>query len=789
MGNIQSSNIKKTEDTKNSLLKKMDIIAANYITTLNIDEMTNLIDKEKCGNIEIFTKNEFEKKFSFVDIQYLRQRQEHGIVKNHVDNAEVIIIPKKEDLRPRELTRKHRLCEGIAKYYIKLGQVYSSIVKTLNPIYASDVNEIDIFDLYNVGINDLEENDKKNNNPKKFDNLCDKRIRLLFQIVDKYNEQLKELDKEKSGDVVIDNSELKEISTQLGGDMQPQMMQQVPQPQMMQQVPQSQMMQQSPQTQMMQQVPQPQMMQQVPQPQMMQQVPQPQMMQQVPQPVQQMTQQVPQPQMSEEQYMEQPQLVEQQYTEQPQLVEQQYTEQPQLVEQQYTEQPQLVEQQYMEQPQMSEEEVEQSMEQPQMSEEEVEQSMEQPQMSEEEVDQYMENIISPVDLNSLNNLNIDEGLDIDDNKPGICKINENMNSLYEEVGISELEELFKDKYDYENSKYVMSDSSKSKYIELVKKFQETFSGKELNNSILSKITNLFSFGNNTELEAKSFKDIKLVDFNKELDSCKREVNFDYESDETKLLFIEYAEHLKNMLYNTREFYKQLKDNLKKLFEFIEDTKTGEVYPMVHRNLTEVKLNSIAETTRVVITELYLTCNKDFTKGLELYKKIIYTQLLNRDLNRIDNLEKDMENTVIEEQQPEEEVEEQVPQEDVAVEEQAPQEEVAVEEQAPQEEVAVEEQAPQEEVAVEEQQPEEEVAVEEQQPEEEVVVEEQQPEEEVVVEEQQPEEEVVVEEQQPQIDSSSIKNTNSNTESLDSLKISTLDESENKEKQNQVNNNA
>ena len=722
MGNIQSSNTIKTEDTKNSLLKKMDIIAANYITTLNIDEMTNLIDREKCANIEIFTKSEFEKKFSFVDVQYLRQRQEHGVVKNRVDNAEVIVIPKKEDLRPRELTKKHRLCEGIAKYYIKLAQVYSSIVKTLNPVYASDVNEIDIFDLYNVGINDLEENDKINNNPKKFDNLCDKRIRLLFQIVDKYNEQLKEAEKEKNEDVVIDNSELTEISTQLGGDYGYQMMPPQPQQQMMPQQPHQQMM--------------------PPQPQMMQPQPQSQMM--PPQPPSQMMPSQPQ----EEQYMEQPQ-------------EEQYMEQPQ-------------EEQYMEQPQ------EQSQE---------EQYMEQPQMTQSQEEQHDKNIASPIDLASLNNLNNDdESVELDEGKPGICKINENMSSLYEEVGISELEELFKDKYDYENSKYVMSDSSKSKYIELVKKFQETFSGKELNKSILSKITGLFSFDNNEELEAKSFKDIKLIDFNKELDSCKREVNFDYESDETKLLFIKYAEHLKNMLSNTREFYKQLKYNLKKLFEFIEDTKTGEVYPMVHRNLTEVKLTSIAETTRVIIAELYLTCNKDFTKGLELYKQIIYTQLLNRDLNRIDNLEKDMENTVIEEeQQPDElvvEEEEQQPDEVVEEQEEQQPDELVVEEeeQAPDEVVVEEQEQVPDEVVVEEQeqQPQEVVEEEQEQQPQEVVVEEQE-------QQQQPEEveekQAEVVEQDPQMDSSSINNTNSNTESLDSLKISTLDEPENKEKQN------
>ncbi len=793
MGNIQSSNTIKTEDTKNSLLKKMDIIAANYITTLNIDEMTNLIDREKCANIEIFTKSEFEKKFSFVDVQYLRQRQEHGVVKNRVDNAEVIVIPKKEDLRPRELTKKHRLCEGIAKYYIKLAQVYSSIVKTLNPVYASDVNEIDIFDLYNVGINDLEENDKINNNPKKFDNLCDKRIRLLFQIVDKYNEQLKEAEKEKNEDVVIDNSELTEISTQLGGDYGYQMMQPQPQQQMMQPQSQQQMMQ--PQPQMMQPQPQSQMMPPQPQSQMMppQSLSQPQMMQ--PQPQSQMMPQQPQQQMMPPQsQMMQPQSQQQMMPSQPQSqqqmmqpLSQQQMMQPQSQQQmmqpqeeQYMEQPQ--EEQYMEQPQE-----EQYMEQPQEQSQE-EQYMEQPQMTQSQEEQHDKNIASPIDLASLNNLNNDdESVELDEGKPGICKINENMSSLYEEVGISELEELFKDKYDYENSKYVMSDSSKSKYIELVKKFQETFSGKELNKSILSKITGLFSFDNNEELEAKSFKDIKLIDFNKELDSCKREVNFDYESDETKLLFIKYAEHLKNMLSNTREFYKQLKYNLKKLFEFIEDTKTGEVYPMVHRNLTEVKLTSIAETTRVIIAELYLTCNKDFTKGLELYKQIIYTQLLNRDLNRIDNLEKDMENTVIEEeQQPDElvvEEEEQQPDEVVEEQEEQQPDELVVEEeeQAPDEVVVEEQEQVPDEVVVEEQeqQPQEVVEEEQEQQPQEVVVEEQEQQQPEEVEEKQAE----VVEEDPQMDSSSINNTNSNTESLDSLKISTLDEPENKEKQN------
>jgi hypothetical protein len=79
MGNIQS-NVEKTENTKFSLLKKIDIIAAHYITTLNMEELMSLSDKEKCEDIEIFTKKQFEKNFNFVDIQYIKQRQEKGLI-------------------------------------------------------------------------------------------------------------------------------------------------------------------------------------------------------------------------------------------------------------------------------------------------------------------------------------------------------------------------------------------------------------------------------------------------------------------------------------------------------------------------------------------------------------------------------------------------------------------------------------------------------------------------------------------------------------------------------------
>ena len=154
MGNIQS-NVEKTENTKFSLLKKIDIIAAHYITTLNFKELMSLTDKDKCKNIEVFTRKQFDKNFNFVDIQHIKQRQEQGLIKNYLDNSEVIVIPKNQDLKPRQLTKKNRLCEGIAKFYIKLSQVYSSIVKTLNPIYVSEIDNLDIFQLYNIGINDV----------------------------------------------------------------------------------------------------------------------------------------------------------------------------------------------------------------------------------------------------------------------------------------------------------------------------------------------------------------------------------------------------------------------------------------------------------------------------------------------------------------------------------------------------------------------------------------------------------------------------------------------------------
>jgi hypothetical protein len=590
MGNIQS-NVEKTENTKFSLLKKIDIIAAHYITTLNMEELMSLSDKEKCEDIEIFTKKQFEKNFNFVDIQYIKQRQEKGLIKNYLDNSEVIVIPKNTDLKPRQLTKKNRLCEGVAKFYIKLSQVYSGIVKTLNPIYVSEVEDIDIFELYNMGINDLDDDGKVKKNMKKFDNLCDKRIRLLFQIVEKYNNELlkyneDEEEKQKGGDQqqqpMIDENPMI-----VGNQSQKPLESPAPAPPMASSAPQP-MASSAPVPPMASSAPQP-MESPAPAPPMESSAPQPM---ESPAPAPPIESQAPAPPMASSPPA-------------PPMA----SSAPQPMESSAPAPP-----------------------------------IENQESYEEDLATELPNIEDDVEEEKII---IEENTD----KPKLCKINEDMPSLFDEVGISELEDLFKDKYDFENSKYVMSDDSKIKYKELVKKFQETFSGKELNKSIVSgsffkNITDSLGLTEKSkEFEAQRFKDIKLVDYNKEIDSCKYDIKFDYESDETKLLFIKYAEHIKKMLVNTRKYYRDLKDNLKKLFEFIENKNTGETYPIVNRDLTEIKLNSIADTTKVIITELYLQCNKDFTEGLEIYKKILYTQLLNRDLNRIANLNKEMENTI------------------------------------------------------------------------------------------------------------------------------------------------
>ena len=136
MGNSQSNN--KNKDDIISFLLKIDSFAKKYLFDPKITHSTKMGDVDYCDNLVIMTSEIISKNLSTLSIEYLAQRTENGIEIDKMDKEKVIYLNKSEinNLDEKNKTKKRRLCIGIAKFYVKIAQLYSAILKTINPVYV-----------------------------------------------------------------------------------------------------------------------------------------------------------------------------------------------------------------------------------------------------------------------------------------------------------------------------------------------------------------------------------------------------------------------------------------------------------------------------------------------------------------------------------------------------------------------------------------------------------------------------------------------------------------------------
>ena len=78
-----------------------------------------------------------DKYLTIEDVTYLKQRMEANVPVNKIEKEKMLYFSKDNlnNLNVKVPLTKKRMCIGIAKHYIKIYQVFSSIVKTINPIY------------------------------------------------------------------------------------------------------------------------------------------------------------------------------------------------------------------------------------------------------------------------------------------------------------------------------------------------------------------------------------------------------------------------------------------------------------------------------------------------------------------------------------------------------------------------------------------------------------------------------------------------------------------------------
>ena len=141
MGNSLSNN---NSDANNNddFLKSIDDIATNYIFKQNIVDMLRFSDSNYRENFIILTCHLLDKKLSNVDIEIIKKRVLNEDSENGINNSEIgkmIYFSEYEKLKKNSLQNekdKKKALLIIAKFYVKIITLFSSIVSVIDPQYT-----------------------------------------------------------------------------------------------------------------------------------------------------------------------------------------------------------------------------------------------------------------------------------------------------------------------------------------------------------------------------------------------------------------------------------------------------------------------------------------------------------------------------------------------------------------------------------------------------------------------------------------------------------------------------
>lgn len=116
----------------------IDYIATYYILTSDYVSLTKLYDKEYCDKLVVLTSDIIERNFTDLEITYLAQRTKQGVIVNELDKDKLVFFEKEalDKLDIKNELKKKRVCQGIAKFYVKIAHVFAAIVRTVNPVYV-----------------------------------------------------------------------------------------------------------------------------------------------------------------------------------------------------------------------------------------------------------------------------------------------------------------------------------------------------------------------------------------------------------------------------------------------------------------------------------------------------------------------------------------------------------------------------------------------------------------------------------------------------------------------------
>lgn len=140
MGNQTSTNLNKEQSDElkpKSISHILDYIATYYILTMDFKSLRKLYEKEYCDKLVILTSDIIQRYFTDLEITYLAQRIKNGVEVNEETKDKVIFFDRDnlDKLDIKNSIKKKRICNSIAKFYIKIAHIFAAIVTTINPVY------------------------------------------------------------------------------------------------------------------------------------------------------------------------------------------------------------------------------------------------------------------------------------------------------------------------------------------------------------------------------------------------------------------------------------------------------------------------------------------------------------------------------------------------------------------------------------------------------------------------------------------------------------------------------
>lgn len=173
MGN-NLSNQNQNIDNKH-LYTKLDNIASQYILSMNFSSLKNLHKKEYCDNLIVLTADIINKNFNDLEIQNINNR-----IHNGGDDNFVFFNKDISKNNTKYFKNKMLICSNIAKFYIKIAHLFSSIILAINPSYVykdeyGNIIKKNFSEKHQIPAEKL----NKNNHQIMNINICENRIQSL----------------------------------------------------------------------------------------------------------------------------------------------------------------------------------------------------------------------------------------------------------------------------------------------------------------------------------------------------------------------------------------------------------------------------------------------------------------------------------------------------------------------------------------------------------------------------------------------------------------------------------